>query len=100
MFHLCKQSRVYNGLPYCGPTSDGVPAHTLFPYKTMAQACGNVNPCDGSIVSEDYDRAEEILNAAAVGVDYYYEREIDASHTNLRENQFKQMMELLDKVHP
>lgn len=66
----------------------------------LAQACGNVNPCDGSLVSEDYDRAEEILSAAAVGVDFYYEKKIDASHINLRENQIHQMIELMNKVKP
>jgi hypothetical protein len=25
MYHLCKQSRAYEGKPYCGPSSDGIP---------------------------------------------------------------------------
>ena len=34
MFHLCKQSRIYNGSPYCGPTSGYIPAE----YETKEQA--------------------------------------------------------------
>lgn len=34
MFHLFKQSRVYNGRPYCGPTSRGKPAE----YATLDEA--------------------------------------------------------------
>lgn len=26
MFHLCKQTRIYQGRPYCGYTSNNVPA--------------------------------------------------------------------------
>lgn len=34
MFHLFKQTRAYNGEPYCGPTSDYTPAS----YKTIEAA--------------------------------------------------------------
>lgn len=27
-YHLCKQTRLYNGQPYCGPTSNGKPAES------------------------------------------------------------------------
>ena len=34
MYHLCEQSRPYDGRPYCGPTSGGKPAE----YETYAEA--------------------------------------------------------------
>ena len=34
MYHLCKQSRVYDGDPYRGPTSNGM----LAEYETLEEA--------------------------------------------------------------
>lgn len=34
MYHLCKQTRVYDGEAYCGPTSNGFPAE----YITLEEA--------------------------------------------------------------
>ena len=39
MFHLFKASRVYEGRPYCGPTSNGKPAQ----YKTRLAAVRAAN---------------------------------------------------------
>jgi len=34
MYHICKQTRIYCGQPYCGSTSNGMPAQ----YKTLEVA--------------------------------------------------------------
>lgn len=34
MYHLCKQTRIYDGYPYRGPTSDGMPAE----YEKLEEA--------------------------------------------------------------
>ena len=45
-FHLFKQSRVYSGRPYCGPTSGGFPAESdsLIKAINLAKYFNTFNP--------------------------------------------------------
>lgn len=45
-YHLCKVTRVYDGEPYCGPTSKGQPAgsDSLEEAVQMAKFFDRVNP--------------------------------------------------------
>jgi hypothetical protein len=51
MYHLFKQTRIYEGRPYCGPTSDGSPAEwkTLAEAKTAQQMFNERNPVGWNI---------------------------------------------------
>jgi len=46
MYHLCKGSRVYTGIPYCGPASHNVPAEvaTVFQAQAMQEIMTERNP--------------------------------------------------------
>ena len=55
MYHLCKQTRIYDGHPYCGPTSNGMPAQydTLEEAKKAQAEFNERNPVGWNIYDED-----------------------------------------------
>ena len=50
-YHIYKASRVYAGSPYCGPTSDNVPAEkeTFLEARILAEEMTKRNPVGFSI---------------------------------------------------
>jgi hypothetical protein len=50
-FHLCKQTRLYDGEPYCGPTSDHKPMefNTLQEARIAVIVLNNLNPTGWNI---------------------------------------------------
>lgn len=66
MFHLSKRTRIYDGEPYCGYTSDGVPAeyHTIEEARTARDKFQEFNPVGWNI----YDaKTRELVE----GYDYF-----------------------------
>ena len=55
MYHLFKQTRIYEGRPYCGSTSDGFPAewNTLSEARAAQRMFNERNPVGWNIYDAD-----------------------------------------------
>ena len=65
----------------------------------LSQACGNITS-EYEDAAEDYAIAEEIIGAASVGVDLYYDRDTEHMRAATREQAYENMMRILERIKP
>ncbi len=70
MYHLCKQSRLYGGQPYCGPTTENMPM--AFKHLVVAQEAARLmqerNPVGWNIFDSETQELVQGLDFHKEGV--------------------------------
>lgn len=66
MFHLCKQTRIYTGEPYCGYSSKNIPQEfiSLYEAKEAQKELQKINPVGWNIYNAETGELVE-------GIDFF-----------------------------